>query len=214
MSPKLDAECIEEGHHTLMFQEMVNRIGADTPGMGPVLRRLAALVPLAAGPLPELFFVGVLAGEEPIDHMQKAFLRSDDRMHPIMHSVMSIHVAEEARHISFAHRFLLRRVPLMSRAGRFALSLATPLTLRILCDAIVVPPKSFWRRFDIPASVRKELFWGSAESARTLRNYFGDVRMLARDAGLMNRVSAKVWRLCGIDGDASRFRSEPIRRAA
>ena len=207
-------ECIEEGHHTQMFQEMVNRIGVDAPGMGPVLRTLAAFVPLAATPLPELFFVGVLAGEEPIDHLQKSFLRSDNQMHPIMKSVMAIHVAEEARHISFAHRFLRRRVPRMSRIGRFALSVATPITMRVLCDAIVVPPKSFWRHFDIPKSVRKELFWDSPASEKALRNYFGDVRMLAQDAGLMNRVSKKVWKLCGIDGDVSRFRSEPIRRVA
>ncbi|GAA4477542.1 diiron oxygenase [Rhodococcus olei] len=207
-------ECIEEGNHTLMFQEMVNRIGADAPGMGPIMRRLAAFIPLAAGPLSELFFVGVLAGEEPIDHIQKAFLRGNDNMHPIMKSVMAIHVAEEARHISFAHQYLRRRVPMMSRLGRFGLSVATPITMRILCDAIVVPPKSFWRRFDIPKSVRKELFWDAPESRRMLRNYFGDVRMLAQDAGLMNRVSAKVWKACKIDGDASRFRSEPVRRAA
>ncbi|MFD4291980.1 diiron oxygenase [Rhodococcus sp. NPDC058532] len=207
-------ECIEEGHHTLMFQEMVNRIGADAPGMGPVLRTLSAFIPLAATPLPELFFVGVLAGEEPIDHLQKSFLRGDSPMHPIMKSVMAIHVAEEARHISFAHRFLRRRVPMMSRAGRFALSIATPITMRILCDAIVIPPKSFWRRFDIPKSVRKELFWDSPQSQQALRNYFGDVRMLASDAGLMNRVSKRVWKACKMDGDASRYRSEPHRRAA
>ncbi|CRK49861.1 conserved hypothetical protein [Rhodococcus sp. RD6.2] len=207
-------ECIEEGNHTLMFQEMVNRIGVDAPGMGPVLRGLSPFIPLAAGPLPELFFVGVLAGEEPIDHIQKTFLRGSGNMHPIMKSVMAIHVAEEARHISFAHQYLNRRVPQMSRVGRFALSIAMPITMRILCDAIVVPPKSFWKRFDIPKSVRKELFWGSPETRAMLRNYFGDVRMLAQDAGLMNRFSKRVWKACKIDGDVSRFRSEPVRRAA
>ncbi|MGW0044613.1 AurF N-oxygenase family protein [Rhodococcus sp. NPDC003348] len=207
-------ECIEEGNHTLMFQEMVNRIGVDAPGMGPVMRAISPFIPLASGPLPELFFVGVLAGEEPIDHIQKAFLRGNGALHPIMKGVMAIHVAEEARHISFAHQYLRRRVPQMSRLGRFGLSIAMPITMRILCDVIVVPPKSFWRRFDIPKSVRKELFWDTPASRQMLRNYFGDVRMLAQDAGLMNRISKLVWKACKIDGDVSRFRSEPVRRAA
>ena len=204
-------EVIEECNHTLMFQEMVNRIGIDVPGMGPVMRRVSALLPLAGAVLPELFFVGVLAGEEPIDHIQKAILRSGADIHPIMQGVMAIHVAEEARHISFAHRYLRHRVPQMSRVGRFGLSLAFPVTMRVLCDVIVIPPASFWREHDIPKSVKKDLFWGTPESRRILSDYFGDVRMLADDIGLMNPASRAIWKLLGIDGKSSRYRSEPSR---
>ncbi|PRC52586.1 hypothetical protein C6A85_58155, partial [Mycobacterium sp. ITM-2017-0098] len=85
--------------------EMVNRIGADVPGMPRVLKWLSQFIPLAAGPLPIPFFFGVLAGEEPIDHTQKNVLREGKALHPIMERVMAIHVAEEARHISFAHEY-------------------------------------------------------------------------------------------------------------
>ena len=47
--------------------------------------------------------------------------------------------------------------------------------------------------------------------ASLVRNYFGDVRMLATDTGLMNRASRLVWKACKMDGRASRFRSEPHR---
>ena len=110
-------ESIEECNHTLMFQEMVNRVGSDAPGMSRPMKMLSPFIPLFATLLPELFFVGVLAGEEPIDHIQKSVLRSGEEIHPIMQSVMAIHVAEEARHISFAHQLLRRRVPKMSRIG-------------------------------------------------------------------------------------------------
>lgn len=206
-------ESVEECNHTMMFQEMVNRIGVDAPGMSRFLRTLAAVIPLAAGPLPEVFFIGVLAGEEPIDHIQKSVLRSDGNIHPILERVMTIHVAEEARHISFAHKLLSRRIPQMSRPGRYVLSLFFPIIMRILCDAIVVPPKDFWDRFDIPKSVKKDLFWELPESRQTLRDFFGDVRMLATDTGLMNRSSRLVWKACKMDGRASRFRSEPHRSA-
>ena len=204
-------ESVEECNHTMMFQEMVNRIGVDAPGMSRPMKMLAPFVPLVAGPFPELFFVGVLAGEEPIDHIQKSVLRGGGQIHPIMESVMAIHVAEEARHISFAHKLLSRRIPLLSRPSRFVLSLLFPIVMRVLCDAIVVPPKSFWKQFDIPKSVKKDLFWDLPESRQTLRNYFGDVRMLATDTGLMNRASRLVWKACKMDGRASRFRSEPHR---
>mgnify|MGYP005997241711 FL=1 len=207
-------ESIEECNHTLMFQEMVNRVDSDAPGMSRPMKMISPFVPLFATLLPELFFVGVLAGEEPIDHIQKSVLRSGEDIHPIMQSVMAIHVAEEARHISFAHQLLRRRVPKMSKAGRFLLSLAFPITMRILCDVIVIPPKKFWTKFDIPKQVKKDLFWGTPESQHALQDYFGDVRMLATDTGMMNRAARLMWKLCGIDGKASRFRSEPDRSSS
>jgi hypothetical protein len=47
-----------------------------------------------------------------------------------------------------------------------------------------------------------------------LRDLFGDVRMLAEDANLLNPASRRVWKLMKIDGRPARFRSEPPRAAA
>ena len=182
-------ESVEECNHTMMFQEMVNHIGADVPGMPRLLKWISPVIPLVAGPLPIPFFFGVLAGEEPIDHTQKNVLREGKMLHPIMERVMAIHVAEEARHISFAHEYLRKRVPYLSRWQRFWLSLYVPVIMRVLCSAIVVPPKAFWQEFDIPREVRKELFFGSPESRQMLRDMFADVRMLAHDTGLMNPLA-------------------------
>lgn len=210
-------ESVEECNHTMMFQEMVNRIGADVPGMPRLLRWLSPLLPMFAGPLPIPFFFGILAGEEPIDHTQKDVLRerADGRsLHPIMERVMAIHVAEEARHISFAHEYLRKRLPRLSRRQRFWLSLHVPLIMRVLCQAILVPPRSFFRQFEIPRSVRKELFFRAPESRETLRDIFADVRMLCYDTDLMSPPARLMWRLCKIGGPPSRFRSEPQRRHA
>jgi hypothetical protein len=190
---------------------MVNHIGVDVPGMPRFLRWISPVIPLAAGPLPIVFFFGVLAGEEPIDHTQKNVLREGKSLHPIMEKVMAIHVAEEARHISFAHEYLRKRVPRMQRRRKFWLSLHVPIIMRVLCSAIVVPPKAFWKEFDIPKSVRKDLFFDSPESRQWLSDMFGDVRMLCEETGLMNRPARLIWRLCKIDGRSSRYRSEPAR---
>ena len=205
-------EAVEECNHTMMFQEMVNRIGADVPGMPRLLKWIQPFIPLVAGPLPIPFWFGILAGEEPIDHTQKNVLREGKTLHPIMERVMAIHVAEEARHISFAHEYLRKRVPHLPRRKRFWLSLYVPLTMRILCSAIIVPPRSFWKEFDIPRSVRKEMFFRSPESRQMLRDMFGDVRMLCHETGLMNPIAKLMWRICRIDGRPSRYRSEPARQ--
>ena len=97
-------EVIEECNHTLMFQELINRTGTDVPGFGPIMRRAAPFLGLAAWKFPSIFFMGVLGGEEPIDHIQKSYLRTEGNFHPVVKGVMRIHVAEEARHISFRAR--------------------------------------------------------------------------------------------------------------
>jgi hypothetical protein len=208
-------ESIEECNHAMMFQELVNRIGVNVPGMPRWLRWISPAIPLYAGPLPDTFFFGVLAGELPIHNLQKSMLREDKREdkspHPIMEKVMAIHVAEEARHISFADQFLSKRVPRMVRRSRFALSLYVPIIMRVLCQAIVVPSRGFFRQFDIPRSVRKELFFKAPDSRQALRDMYGDVRMLCDDVGLMNPFALLVWRICKINGQPSRYRGEPQR---
>lgn len=203
-------ESKEECNHTLMFQELVNRIGMDVPGAKTFYRRISMFVPLVSTIVPTVFFFGVLGGEEPIDHLQKDFLRTTDSLHPAMAAVMQLHVAEEARHISFAHHHLRETVPKKNRFQRFVLSLALPIAMRLLLGAIMVPPRSFRREFDVPDSVMREIFWRSAESKRVRRNVFGDVRMLGEQCGLMNPASRTLWRALGISGRSSRFRSEPV----
>jgi hypothetical protein len=204
-------EAVEECNHTMMFQEVVKRIGMDVPGMPRWLRWLSVQFPVWAGPLPSTFFFGVLAGEMPIDHIHKNVLREDESGHPIMQSVMAIHVAEEARHIAFAYEYLHKRVPRLLRRSRFVLSLYVPIIMRLLCQAIVVPRRRFFREFEIPRSVRKELFFDAPDSRQALQDMFGDVRMLCHDVKLMNPFARLIWRMCKIDGRPSRYRGEPQR---
>ncbi len=207
-------EATEECHHTQMFQEFVNRSGQDVPGGSLFFRALGPILPLAARLVPFGFFYGVLAGEEPIDHVQKSILRAGNEMHPLLQRIMQIHVAEEARHIGFAHQYLAHQAPKLKRHERAVLSLVVPVVMKWLCNEILVPSKQAQKDMGIPASVMKELYWDSPEAKKFLRDLFGDVRMLAEDTGMMNPVSRRVWRAMGIDGRSSRFRSEVASAAA
>lgn len=73
------------------------------------------------------------------------------------------------------------------------------------------PPKEFAEEFGIPDEVMKSAFWGSPHSRRILGNYFGEMRALADELGLMNPVSKRAWRKLRIDGDYARYRGEPKR---
>ena len=207
-------EATEECHHTQMFQEFVNRSGQDVGGGSRLFRTMAPILPLAAKIVPFGFYYGVLAGEEPIDHVQKSILRAGEEMHPLLERIMQIHVAEEARHIGFAHQYLEHRAPKLRTFDRAVLSVAVPIIMRWLCDEILVPSRKARKDMGIPKSVVKDLYWRQPESRKMLRDLFGDVRMLAEDTGMMNRTSRQVWRLMKIDGRSSRFRSEPASAAS
>ncbi len=201
----------EECNHMQMFQELVNRIGADVPGMRPLFRRLSPIIGVAGGYAHAVLFIGILAGEEPIDHYQKSLLRHDIDIPPLVHRVMQIHIAEEARHISFAGDFLRAHIPRMSRASRTACAVAFPLTMRWLAGEIMTPPAEFARRFGVPDEVMREAFWESPRSQAIMAGYFDDMRTLADELGFMTRATRPLWRRLGIDGRRARYRSEPDR---
>ncbi len=92
--------------------------------------------------------------------------------------------------------------------------MAFPIAMRVMLDMIMTPPKEFVEKFDIPAEVMREAYWGGEESQTTMRNIFGDVRALATNSGMMNPVAKLTWRLLGIDGPVTRYRSEPARKVA
>jgi len=201
-------EVTEETHHIQMFQESVNRSGADVFGASRSWTRIAPLVTSAGSWFPELFFVGILAGEEPIDHLQTSIMRAGGS-HPLIDRIMQIHIAEEARHIGFAHQYLEHHWPQLGPIKRRILTVAFPLVMRWLCDVIMVPSKQDQRAMGIPPEVAKEIWWESPDSKKLLRDLFGDVRMLADNLGIRKGPARVLWKALGIDGESSRFRSAP-----
>ena len=112
-------EVIEEAHHGMMFQEFVNRSRASTwPGCPGSMRVGAGRIVTLGRRFPELFFIFVLGGEDPIDHVQRETLRSARDLHPLLEVIMRHHVTEEARHLSFARHYLKREVPGLGWARR------------------------------------------------------------------------------------------------
>lgn len=186
-------EVIEESQHSLMFQELVNRTGLPVAGMPRSIRLLATVaVPVINRFAPELFFMMVLGGEDPVDYLQRRQLR-EGVSHPLLERIMSIHVTEEARHIAYARTFLKERVPALGPARRHALALGVPLVLHIMAPLMVDPTAELHTVHGVPKSVLRDA--RTSPAGRLLRKEaVAKQRRLCRELGLMTRPARRVWR--------------------
>lgn len=200
-------EVIEEAHHSLMFQEFVNRSGLEVPGLTWDLKLGARRVIGMARRFPALFFVFVLGGEDPIDHVQRTVLRSGRDLHPLTERIMRIHVTEEARHLSFARQYLRHNVPKLPRWRRAVISLQAPIILHLMAGVMMRPPKDLVRRYHIPKAVLREAYRSDGPAPQSVRDSLRKVRELLVDLGLVGPVSKRLWK-------ALRLWDEPGRRHA
>lgn len=191
-------EVIEEGQHSLMFQELVNRTGFDIPGLSTLDRLGARQVVRLARVFPELFFFFVLGGEDPIDHAQRRTLREGGDLHPLLKRIMQIHVTEEARHLCFARSFLREHVPRLSPLRRAVLRVRVPLLLGPMARMMTRPSRAIARTYAIPREVLDEAYRRNPiHRARTVEA-LGKIRALCEDLRLVTRRSARLWALAGI----------------
>jgi para-aminobenzoate N-oxygenase AurF len=191
-------EVIEEAQHSLMFQEFVNRSGLDAPGLTWDLKLGTRRVIAMAKHFPELFFVFVLGGEDPIDHVQRTVLRSGRDLHPLLERIMRIHVTEEARHLSFARQYLRTRVPELPAWKRRVIAFEAPVILAVMASVMMRPPRRLVRDYAIPKPVLREVYGKDAPSRDEVRASLRKVRNLLVEVGLVTPVSKRLWRALGI----------------
>lgn len=195
-------EVIEEGQHSLMFQEFVHRSGARPRGMHPFEIATSRGVPSLGRTFPELFFLHVLAGEVPIDHMQRAMLASGRGLHPLLARVLRIHVTEEARHVHFARMFLERRVPSLGPVAMTRLRVSAPIVLGTTASAMVRLPADLIARYGLPREVVRAVHGSAAHRAR-VTDGLRPVSELCARLGVLTPAWAPLWRLFGIIPPAS-----------
>ncbi len=182
-------ELIEEAQHSLMFSEFIRRARAaagpaslPAPGLPRHLRPLRDLVVATARLFPELFFVFVLGGEDPIDLVQREALSSGRAVHPLLRRIMQIHVAEEARHVAFARSYLRERVPALSPARKQVLALLAPAILAVMARLML-------------GGGRLARAHGVSTPRRRVAESVVHVRELLADLGL---VRPRLWRHLGV----------------
>jgi len=195
-------EVIEEAHHSLMFQEFVNRSGLDVAGMPWYMEIGARRVVKLGRRFPELFFLFVLGGEDPIDFVQRRALRSGQPVHPLLERIMRIHVTEEARHLSFARHYLKRNVPKLGWFRRQMLAIQVPFILGQMAAQMLVPPPPIVKAYGIPRSVIRAAYSEKTGSRQYVKDSLRKVRELAVELGIVPRHARLLWRRFGIWDEA------------
>ncbi len=193
-------EVIEESQHTLMFNEFVQRSGLAATGM-PWWQRFAAN--LAIGRLatlsPATFFLLVLTGEEPADRMQRRALAAGVR-HPLVERIMRIHVAEEARHVTFAKLRLAHMVPKLTWLDRHLLAIAGPIVLTIGARLMAVPGPDVARGLGVDRRVLLDAY-RSPYGRAYLADMVVKPRSTLAELGLSTLLARLVWRLLGLGAE-------------
>jgi len=194
-------ELIEEAQHGLMFQEFINRSGFDPPGMWWLERFATDRIAKLGRRFPELFFVFVLGGEDPIDHLQRQQLRSERALHPLFETIMRHHVTEEARHLSFARHYLKAQAPTLSWAKRRTMAVMTPVILGVMAQLMMQAPPSLRKRFGVPSDVVRAAYRDNPVHAEHTQDAVRKVRRLAREIGIVGPVTKRLWMAFGIWAD-------------
>ena len=190
-------EVIEEAQHSLMFHEFVQRTGLDV--RPPKILGLAQRQIIGFGRrFPELLFMFVLSGEDPIDWVQRRMLSSGRRLHPLIERISRIHVTEEARHMAFARHFLRRNVPKLGALKRFIMRVRTPVVLRVASAFMMKPSPQIVRQYKIPPRVMREAYGPGTSYRQMVLEALRKPRELCWELGVLNRRWAPWWKVLGI----------------
>jgi hypothetical protein len=196
-------EIIEEAQHSLMFQEFVNRSGFDAAGLRGPERFGSRIVVTFGRRFPQLFFLFVLGGEDPIDYVQRRELRSGRDIHPLLERIMRIHVTEEARHLSFARHYLKRTVPALSKRRRVRLAVAAPVILGAMAQLMLKPSSQLVARYQIPRAVVAEAYTRNPQHRADTAASLAKVRKLCVELGLTGRPYRSLWKLLRLGDPAA-----------
>ncbi len=178
-------EVIEEGHHSLMFQELVNRAGLPVPVVDSDFIQATGRVAEYGTTFPELLFVYALGGEDPIDYVQREGYRKRSDRHPLIQRISQIHIVEEARHVAFARAYLRVNVPKLSAPKRTEMSLTVPGILGVLSGLMMQPPEHVIETYGIPPGVIDEAFTDNPAHRDLVVASLSKIRALCEEPGLL-----------------------------
>ncbi|MEZ4358940.1 MAG: diiron oxygenase [Kofleriaceae bacterium] len=192
-------ELIEEGEHSLMFQEFIHRTGLTLPALSRLDRNLGGVIALVGRLFPELFFLFVLGGETPIDHDQRRSQAAPWERHPLLRRIEQIHITEEARHLRFAACYLREHVPRLPAARMRLLQLLAPLVLAYMFKAMMTAPPGLTQLFGAPAAEIAAAYRGHRELTAQTLAAFTPVRELCRELGVLTAGTRWLWVRCGLE---------------
>lgn len=196
-------EVVEEGRHSMMFQELINRLGADPTPLSGFDAFFDDLIERTGKTFPAFFFFCVLAGEIFIDQENRQTVARDrTQVHPLVRRVMQIHVTEEARHVCFAEHYLREHLPRTTALQRVFMAYMVPKILQEAVRMMLLPNRRLQRAFAIPAATLREAFGPGTQHRATVAATAEPIYQLLQEHGMLRAQHALWWRTLGLRGYA------------
>jgi hypothetical protein len=155
-------ELREEAGHSLMFLRAIEAGGLTIPEGSWRAPRAADAAARAAPAGGALFWLAMLIGEDLPDKFNRYLRNHPDGVNPAVRQICTLHVIDEARHISLAGHKLESALAHGGALRRRLLSVAARRLLRQLAHAFYYPPARFYELAGLADGAR----W----RARALRN--------------------------------------------
>lgn len=184
-------ETADECRHSTMFGEYIRRAGTPAYPVRPFLRALGAFMK-ATTRGPEAY-IAMLAAEEILDVSNRATMR-DERVHATSRRMAKIHVAEEARHVSFARTYVAEVWPDLNAVQRVLASIRIPFVVAGVTDALVNP--AVYRQLGIDGGTR--LARRNPHHRQRVQRDLSKLTGFLSEVGVINRFTRPVWRVLGL----------------
>jgi P-aminobenzoate N-oxygenase AurF len=194
-------EVVEEGRHSLMFQELVDRLGSEPQTVTGFVRFANDRIERTGRTAPCFFMFCVLAGEIFIDQFNREILALDRKnVHPLVRRIMQIHVTEEARHVCFAEQYLRQHLPKASNLQRAAISYLVPVILADTPRMMLQPDRRLRRMFRIPSATLREAYGPGTQHRATVAATVEPIYKLFQEHDMLRSRHAAWWRVLGLHG--------------
>lgn len=110
---------------------------------------------------------------------------------------MRIHIAEEARHLSYARSALQQLAPGLSPWRRQLLGISAPVVLGLMVRLMLIPGRDLRRTAKVPRMVLRDAFRAPA-GRKLLRDAASKPRNLLGELGLITPIGRLVWKAVGL----------------
>ena len=179
----------DECRHSVMFSRLLDYL--DAPYYAPH-RANQALGELFTVALADkaVAFAGTLYVEEILDVMQRRAM-DDDRVQPVCRQVNTIHVVEEARHMSFAREEMARQWTDVPRWRRGIDRSLLALVGMISTDELIT--RAVYRNVGLDADEAAAQRDANPHWARTRHEVSSNVVGMFDELGMVGPVSRRIW---------------------
>lgn len=161
-------ELREEAGHSLMFMRAIEASGLRVPAGAWRPPRVADFVARHARVSGALFWLAVVIAEDVPDKYNRRLRQHGAGMHRGVREMATLHLIDEARHITFARARLDALLAEQGRLGRARLAVAARLLLRQIAGVLYFPPPTFYALAGLPDGVA----WRNRALRNPLRRQF------------------------------------------